>query len=465
MVDPTPSPTSPTADRAGADRATRAIGSPLYGRQTELAIENFPISGVVFPIDVVHWLAAIKSAAADVNADLGVLDPDLARRISDAADAVARGDHDDQFPIDVYQTGSGTSSNMNVNEVVSTLTDGAAHPNDHVNLGQSSNDVVPTAVHLALAAAISTELLPALHELAAALRDRGRAFATVVKPGRTHLMDAVPITLGDEFDAYATQIDECRDRIVAARADLVRVPLGGTAVGNGLGTHPEFAERVLERLDAAARIGVAPSVARSRFAHQGARDAIVAASGAVSTLAAALTKICNDLRWLASGPATGLAEIRLPELQKGSSIMPGKVNPVIPEAVLQVAARVIGNHTTVTVAGMQGNFELNVMIPVLAHTALESIHLLANGCVLLASRCVAGIEADIERCGRQAGRSPAIATALNASLGYDRVERIVKRSIAEDRTIREIARDEGVDEAVLDDALDLAAIARGNRDG
>lgn len=444
-------PTDPTPTGGGA----------LWGRQTAAAIENFRISGRPMPISVVHWLARLKSAAAQVHADLGEMDPDLADAIRDAADAIAAGRHDDQFPVDVFQTGSGTSTNMNVNEVIATLTGGRAHPNDDVNRGQSSNDVVPTAVRLAACEAIGTALLPALDELAGSLRERAAAFADVVKPGRTHLMDAVPVLLGDELAGHAIQLDEAAEHVSQTLERLARVPLGGTAVGNGLGAHPDLAPRVLALLDQAGLLTVTPTSPPLRIARQGAHDATVATSGALVVVATALTKICNDLRWMASGPDAGLGEIRLPELQKGSSIMPGKVNPVICEAVIQVAARVVGNHTTVTVAGAQGNFELNVTVPVIADALLESANLLTTGSQTLARRCVAGIEVDEERCRELAERDVAIATALNPVLGYDRVEAIVREASRSGRTIREVALESGVDHDVLERYLDLDRIARG----
>ena len=362
------------------------MNEPLWGRETERAIENFRISGEPMPHAVVRWLATVKALAARVNADLGVIDDALAQRIAAAADEIASGAHRDQFPVDVFQTGSGTSTNMNVNEVISTLTDGLAHPNDHVNLGQSSNDTIPTAVQLAACAAITTDLLPAIGRLTVALDDLGAAHPETVRPGRTHLMDAVPVLFADTVGGWVGQLEEAAEQIGAARLPLSRLPLGGTAVGNGLGAHPELAARIVAELSHDPRLGVPPSVATHRVARQGAHDALVAASGTLVVLATALTKIANDLRWMASGPTSGLAEIALPELQKGSSIMPGKVNPVVPEVVLQVAAQVIGNHTTVTVAGMQGNFELNVMVPVMARNLLQSIALSAAACTSLAAR-------------------------------------------------------------------------------
>ena len=435
--------------------------TPLWGSETAAALANFNISGRPMPIAVVHWLARVKSAMATVHADLGELTPDLAELIVRAADEIAAGHHDDQFVVDVFQTGSGTSTNMNVNEVISSLTGGRAHPNDDVNRGQSSNDTVPTAVRLAACEAIGAALLPALAELADALHTQARKYADVVKPGRTHLMDAVPVLLGEELDGHAAQVEEAAEHVADGLARLARVPLGGTAVGNGLGSHPDAAGRALELIGELGILTVSPTSPKPRVARQGAHDALVATSGALVVVAVALTKICNDLRWMASGPDTALAEIRLPELQKGSSIMPGKVNPVICEAVIQVAARVIGNHTTVTVAGGQGNFELNVTIPVIADSLLESILLLTTGSQALARRCVNGIEVDEERCRALADRSLAIATALNPVLGYTRVEAIVHEARASGRTIREVAIEAGVDADVVDRHLDLTRIARG----
>ena len=446
-----------------SDRPGAPVSEPLWGGETEHAIENFRISGRRMPMPVIRWLALIKQVAAETNADLGELDPTVATAVAEAAARIADGEFDEQFPVDVYQTGSGTSTNMNVNEVISSLTGGEAHPNDHVNRGQSSNDVVPTAVQLAACELIEQRLLPVATHLAHLLRTRAHDFDDVVKPGRTHLMDAVPVLLGDEFAAYAAQVEECSERIGASLTALCRVPLGGTAVGNGLGAHPEFADRVLDRLHGR-RLLATPVVAPAeRIARQGSHDALVGTSGALEVLAVALMKICNDLRWMSSGPNTGLAEIEIPELQKGSSIMPGKVNPVIPEAVAQVAVRVVGNHATMTSAGMQGNLELNLMIPVMAATLIESIELLSAGMDALADKCVAGLKANRDHARHLAGRSPAIATALNAELGYERVERIVKEAGRSGRTIREVAVEADVDEAVLDRALDLDRIARGNR--
>jgi fumarate hydratase class II len=444
--------------------ASMAGQNALWGDETDKAVRNFTISGEPMPPRFVHWLGHLKAAAARSNAELGLLDAELADEIARAGDAIGAGDHDGQFPVDVFQTGSGTSSNTNANEVISTLTDGRAHPNDHVNLGQSSNDVVPTVVQLAALDALAGNLLPALEVLATSLEGRARAFADVVKAGRTHLMDAVPITLGDEFGGYASQVRSAGAAIRATMPALGQVPLGGTAVGTGLNTHPDFADGVRRHLAALlpGDVGAMVQSPDDRFAAQSARDAIVATSASLKVLAVALTKICNDLRWMASGPRTGLGEIRLPELQKGSSIMPGKVNPVVPEAVLQVCAQVIGNDTTVTVAGLQGNFELNVMMPVMARNLLGSIDLLAAGCSVLAARCVDGIEADEERCWSLAELTLATATALNPIIGYDAATALVRSAAASGRPLREVAREHGISDDVLDRVLDLRRIADGN---
>ncbi len=435
----------------------------LWGAETDKAVANFPISGETVPIGVVQWLARIKSAAARTNVELDLLDESVGAAIVAAADSIAAGEYDDQFPVDVFQTGSGTSTNMNVNEVISSLTGGAGHPNDHVNLGQSSNDVFPSAVHLAALDATAGRLLPSIDLLAASLDDRAAAFADVVKAGRTHLMDAVPVTLGQEFAGYAAQVRSASGAVRSSLPSLGQIPLGGTAVGNGLNTHLDFAARTRERLATMfpPEVGVLVQAPDDHFAAQASRDALVVTSGALKGVAVALTKVCNDLRWMASGPRAGLGEIRLPELQKGSSIMPGKVNPVIPEAVLQVCAQVIGNDTTITVAGMQGNFELNVMIPVMARNLLQSIELLASGSDLLARRCVDGIEADVERCRSLAELTLATATALNPVIGYDAATEIVQVAAASGRPLREVARECGVTEDVLDRALDLRRIAAG----
>jgi fumarate hydratase, class II len=431
----------------------------LWGAETRKAVENFPVSGEPIPAKVIHWLGRIKAAAAHVNAELGLLDPAVADRIASAADEVGEGRHDDQFPIDVFQTGSGTSSNMNANEVIANLAGDGVHPNDHVNMGQSSNDVFPSAVHLAALDSATNELLPALDRLASSLAAKADEFADIVKTGRTHLMDAVPVTLGQEFAGYAAQVREGKARVESALPRLGQIPLGGTATGTGLNTHPEFAARVRDRLSAASGLTISPPA--DPFESQAARDGLVEASGALKTVAVSLTKIANDLRWMGSGPRTGLAEIVIPELQKGSSIMPGKVNPVIPEVVCQVSAQVIGNDAAITVGGMQGNFELNVQIPLMARNLLQSIELLASACRLFADRCVDGIEANREQNQHHAEVSLTVATALNPHIGYDAVAAIVKDAAASGRSLREVAREHGVEDDVLDKALDLRGMARG----
>jgi fumarate hydratase class II len=432
-----------------------AISHELWGPETGKALENFTVSGERVPVPVVRWLGRIKAAAARVNAELGLLDPELAERIARAGDEVANGEHDDQFPIDVFQTGSGTSSNMNANEVIANLAGDGAHANDHVNMGQSSNDVFPSAVHLAAVDAVQSDLLPALEQLAASLQAKADEWADLVKAGRTHLMDAVPVTLGQEFGGYAAQIVLGRDRVRDTLGRAAQIPLGGTATGTGLNTHAEFGERVRRELG----LGEAPL---DNFEAQANRDGLVELHGALKVVAVSLTKIAGDLVLMGSGPRTGLVELRLPELQKGSSIMPGKVNPVIPEVVLQVAAQVIGNDTAVTVAGTQGAFELNVRVPMIARNLFESIRILASASRLLAERCVDGLEANEETLRRHAESTPAIATALNPYIGYDRATEIVKEAMASRRTIREVALEQGVDEETLDRALDLRAMARGS---
>jgi fumarate hydratase, class II len=428
----------------------------LWGAETAKAIANFPISGEPIPIPVARWLGRIKAAAALANAELGLLEPDKAERIAAAAGRIAAGELDDQFPVDVFQTGSGTSSNMNANEVIATLAGDDVHANDDVNMGQSTNDVFPSAVQLAALQLLAKELLPALDGLAYALGAKAAEFADVMKAGRTHWMDAVPMTLGQEFGGYAAQVRAGHARVEGTLERLGSVPLGGTAVGTGLNTHPEFAARVRERLAAGTGLTIGPPL--DRFEGQASRDAIVEASGALRVLAVSLTKIANDLRFLGSGPRAGLAEIRLPELQKGSSIMPGKVNPVIPEVVTQVAAQVIGNDAAIAVAGLQGHFELNAFIPVLARNLLDSIRLLAAACRALDEKCVRGIEANRERCEQYAELTLAAATALNPHIGYDRATEIVRKAVASGRPLREVAREEGVDEATLDAALDYRAM-------
>jgi fumarate hydratase class II len=430
----------------------------LWGGETTKAVANFPVSGEPIPAPVARWLGRIKGAAARVNADLGLLDDDKADRISAAAARIADGELDDQFPIDVFQTGSGTSSNMNANEVIATLAGDDVHPNDDVNLGQSSNDVFPSAVHLATLEEITRDLLPAMERLAESLETKAREFDDVVKSGRTHWMDAVPVTLGQEFAGYAAQVRQGIARLGDALPRLGQIPLGGTATGTGLNTHPEFAARVRRLLEE--ETGLTIAAPADPFEAQAARDAIVEASGALKTLAVSLTKIANDIRYLGSGPRAGLAEIALPELQKGSSIMPGKVNPVIPEVVTQVAAQVIGNDAAVAIGGMQGHFELNVFVPLLARNILDSVKLLASACRLFAEKCVDGIEANRENCERYAELTLSAATALNPHIGYDRATEIVQEAAASGRSLREIAREKGVEESVLDEALDYRRMAK-----
>src|SRR5215208_343836 len=376
----------------------------LWGGETAKAIENFQVSGMPVRLEVVHWLARIKAAAARVNADLGKLDPDIAQRIADAANRVAAGEFDDQFPIDAFQTGSGTSTNMNANEVIASLAGDEAHPNDHVNMGQSSNDAFPSAVHLAALDEATNDLLPALEQLEGALAAKAREFVDIVKAGRTHLMDAVPVTLGQEFSGYAAQVRLGAERVRSALPRVAQIPLGGTATGTGLNTHPEFAERVRTLLAEHANFEIrAPE---DPFEAQGNRDALVELSGALKVIAVSMNKVANDIAWMGSGPRAGLGELLLPELQKGSSIMPGKVNPVIPEVVMQVAAEVIGNDTAITFSGSQGNFELNVRIPMIARNLLGSIALLTSAATLLAERCVDGLEAAEEQTTRHGAQPP-----------------------------------------------------------
>jgi fumarate hydratase class II len=438
--------------------AESTTGRELWGGETRKAVENFPVSGEPIPASVAHWLGRIKAAAARVNADLGLLDPDKADRIAAAADRIAAGELDDQFPIDVFQTGSGTSSNMNANEVIATLAGEDVHANDDVNMGQSSNDVFPSAVHLAALGLIVEELLPALERLADALERKARQLDDVVKSGRTHWMDAVPVTLGQEFGGYAAQVREGHARVEATLERLGKIPLGGTAVGTGLNTHPEFALRVRERLVGETGLPISPPA--DPFESQAARDGLVETSGALKTVAVSLTKIANDLRFMCSGPRAGLGEIFLPELQKGSSIMPGKVNPVIPEVVTQVAAQVIGNDAAIAIGGMQGHFELNVFVPLMARNLLDSIRLLTSASTLLAERCVDGIDANREQCERYAELTLSAATALNPFIGYDRAGEIVKEAAASGRSLREVALEAGVEASVLDEALDYRRMAK-----
>jgi fumarate hydratase class II len=431
----------------------------LYGGETRKAVENFPISGEPVPAPVIHWLGRIKGAAALVNGELGLLKPALSRRIAKAAASVAAGEHDGQFPIDVFQTGSGTSSNMNANEVIAKLAGEGVHANDQVNLGQSSNDVFPSAVHLAALELTTRSLLPALAGLERALTVKSRRFSGIVKAGRTHLMDAVPVTLGQEFSGYAAQIRLARARISDTLPRVAQIPLGGTATGTGLNTHPKFAALVRRRLSAETKLKIyAPE---DPFEAQANRDALVELSGALKVLAVSLTKIAQDLALMGSGPRAGIGELFLPELQKGSSIMPGKVNPVIPEVVMQVAAQVIGNDTAITIGGMQGNFELNVRIPLIARNLLSSITLLTSAATVLNEKCVSGIQANRAGCARSAESTLAVATALNPHIGYDKATLIVQEATRSGRSLREVAREQGVSEAVLDEALDLRKMALG----
>ncbi len=430
----------------------------LWGGETAKAVENFPVSGQAVPPPVIHWLGRIKAESARVNAELGKLDGDIAERVAAAGDEVAAGDHDAQFPVDVFQTGSGTSSNMNANEVIANLAGDGAHPNDHVNMGQSSNDVFPSAVHLAALGEVTSDLLPAIEGLEAAFGAKADEFADHVKSGRTHLMDAVPVTLGQEFDGYAAQVRLGGARIRSTLGRVGQIPLGGTATGTGINTHREFAGRVRARL--AEATGLEISAPEDPFEANGNRDALVELSGALKVLAVSLIKIAGDLALMGSGPRAGLAEIRLPELQKGSSIMPGKVNPVICEVTIQVGDQVIGNDAAITLGGTQGQFELNVRVPLIARNLLESIKLLASTCRLLDEKCVSGIEANEEMLTRHAESTLQVATALTPHIGYDTAAEIVKEAASSNRTVREVATERGVDDAVLEEALDFVSMAR-----
>jgi len=437
------------------DRARRQ----LWGSETTKAVENFQISGEPVPLPVIRWLGRIKGAAATVNAELELLDAAIADRIAAAAAEVGDGRHDEQFPVDVFQTGSGTSSNTNANEVIAALAGEDVHPNDHVNFGQSSNDVFPSAVHLAALDEVTRALLPALGHLERALAAKAQEFADVVKSGRTHLMDAVPVTLGQEFGGYAAQVRLGIRRIGNALPQVCQIPLGGTATGTGLNTHVEFAQRVRALLTE--QTGLPLAAPEDPFEAQANRDALVELSGALKVVAVSLTKIANDLVLMGSGPRAGIGEILLPELQKGSSIMPGKVNPVICEMVLQVSAQVIGNDTAITVGGLQGNFELNVRIPLIARNLLQSIHLLSTASESFAARCVEGIEANVEGCRHSAESTLAAATALNRHIGYDKAGAIVKEAARSGRLLREVALEQGVDEETYERAMDLRRMAAG----
>jgi fumarate hydratase class II len=446
----------------------RVPSAALYQAQTQRAVENFPISGLPIDPALIAALGLIKGAAAQVNAKLGVLDPDHAAAISAAADTVAHGDHDPEFPIDVFQTGSGTSSNMNANEVIASLATtelgSLVHPNDHVNASQSSNDVFPSAIHIAATQSMVNTLIPALQHLEEALSAKAKEFVDVVKSGRTHLMDATPVTLGQEFGGYAAQVRHGVERVHAVLPRVAELPLGGTAVGTGINAPAGFAASVISII--AEQTGLPLTEARDHFEAQGARDGLVEASGALRTIAVSLYKIANDLRWMGSGPTAGLREIALPDLQPGSSIMPGKVNPVICEATTMVCAQVIGNDATVAFAGSSGNFELNVMLPVMARNLLESIRLLANVSRLLADRCVAGIAADVEHCRTLAESSPSIVTPLNRYIGYENAAAVAKKALKEGKTIRQVVLESGfvadgkLTEEQLDAALDVLAMTR-----
>jgi fumarate hydratase class II len=438
----------------------------LYAAQTQRAVENFPISGSGLEPAQIVALARIKRAAALANKALGILEADVADAIVAAADEVVGGAHHDQFPVDTYQTGSGTSSNMNMNEVLATLATrhrgSAVHPNDHVNASQSSNDVFPTSVHVAVTGALVEQAIPALDHLATALEAKAALWKDAVKPGRTHLMDATPVTLGQEFGGYAAQIRYGIERIEAALPRVAEVPQGGTAVGTGINTPLGFPEQVIAEL--ASSSGLPITEARDHFEAQANRDGLVEASGALRTIAVSLTKICNDLRWMGSGPNTGLGEIAIPDLQPGSSIMPGKVNPVVPEAVLMVCSRVIGNDATVAWSGASGSFELNVQIPVMGTALLESIRLLSNASRVLADKTIDGLEANVERAAALAGMSPSIVTPLNRLIGYEAAATIAKHSVKAGITVREAVIDLGyvergeLTEADLDKALDLLSM-------
>lgn len=437
----------------------RVPANAVYGAQTQRAVDNFPISGQRMPRAFIRALGHIKRAAAMANADTGMLDRSVAEAIIKAAEAVIAGDLDDQFPIDVYQTGSGTSSNMNANEVIARLATGmledqTVHPNDQVNLCQSSNDVIPTSMQIAAACMIEDQLLPALHRLELALQEKSRAFNDIVKSARTHLMDATPITMGQEFGGYAMQITRGIGRIRVGQTELSEVPLGGTATGSGINRHLEFPQRTLAYVSE--HTGVTFREAENHFEAQSARDAVVSASGALNTVAVSLMKIANDIRILSSGPTSGIAEITLQPLQPGSSIMPGKVNPVLCEAMMMVCARVMGNHTTITVCGQHGNLELNVMMPVMAVTLLESVELLAGASNAFVDKCLAGLEANRARCQELLELNPSLATALNSAIGYDMSAKVAKEAAASGRTVREVVLEMNLlDEKALDALLDV----------
>ncbi len=437
----------------------------LYGAQTQRAVDNFPVSGLVMPRPFIRALGLVKATAAEVNRDLGLLDEDRAAAIVSAAEAVADGAHDDQFPVDVFQTGSGTSSNMNANEVIARLAsrsagEGAMHPNDHVNMGQSSNDVIPTAIHVSAALELQETLLPAMTHLRSVIDRRADELQVVAKTGRTHLMDAMPVTLGQELGAWSSQVELGQERLRDSQARVLELAQGGTAVGTGINAHPEFAGRFARRM--AERTGLAFRPSRDHFQSLACQDAAVELSGQLRVLAVALMKIANDLRWMNSGPLAGLGEIALPALQPGSSIMPGKVNPVVPESVAMVAAQVMGNDTTVAVAGQSGNFQLNVMLPVIAHNVLQSIEILSNACRLLADQAIAGFTVNTERLDQDLGRNPILVTALNRVVGYETGAAIAKQAYREGRPVIDVALEvTGLERAELERLLDPRALTRG----
>lgn len=442
----------------------RVPANAKWQAQTQRAVENFPISGLRISRHLIWALATIKGAAARQNAQLGIIDHDVANAIHEASIAVADGDYDDQFPVDVYQTGSGTSSNMNMNEVLSTLASEAlgrkVRPNDDTNASQSSNDIFPSAIHLATTRLLKFALIPSLNKLSGALGEKAEEFSDVVKSGRTHLMDATPVTLGQEFSGYASQVKYGVERINAILARVGELPLGGTAVGTGINAPAEFARGTIDILASETELPI--SEARDHFEAQSARDSLVEASGVMRTIAVSFYKIANDLRWMSSGPRCGLGEIHLPDLQPGSSIMPGKVNPVVPEAVCQVVAQVIGNDAAVAFGGSAGNLELNVMLPVIARNIIESISLLSSVADALAEKCIAGIEADRERCLGYALSSPSIGTALNPYIGYEAAAAVIKKSLKEHKDLRTVVLEDGlltVDE--VDKALDVMAMTKG----
>ncbi len=442
----------------------RVPATARYGAQTQRAVENFPISGLRFPRRFIEALALVKWAAATVNQELGLLAPDLAEAIAQSALEVAAGQHDGHFPLDIFQTGSGTSTNMNANEVIASLASERlgvrVHPNDHVNMGQSSNDAIPTAIHVSACLATTHDLLPALRHLHSTIQTKSASVAHVVKTGRTHLMDAMPITLAQELTGWAWQIAHGIERIESALPRLAKLAQGGTAVGTGINAHPEFATRFAARL--AEQTGLPFQPNDSFFESLSAQDAIVELSGQVKTVAVSLMKIANDLRWMNSGPQAGLAEIRLQDLQPGSSIMPGKVNPVIPEAMAMVCAQVIGNDTTITIAGQSGNFQLNVMLPVIAYNMLQSLTTMANAARLLADKAIANFTVNEERLSAQVGRNPILVTALNPVIGYELGAKIAKRAYAEDRTVKEVALEmTSLSAEELDRLLDPRALTEG----